>query len=63
MSEYETTLMFNSVNKKQRLRKLTKEEKVLKLIKGGFESIHDMTIEEFFNIYRCFLENNPEKLL
>jgi len=41
----------------------TNEEKVIRLIKGGFEEQHGISFEEFQKVYKEILENNPEKLI
>ncbi len=41
----------------------TKEERVVDIIKGGFEKHFNMTIKEFQSIYEEMLETNPEKLV
>lgn len=41
----------------------TDEEKVLKILKGGFEKEFGMTYEKFKEIYETILEENPEKLI
>lgn len=59
----EVNISYSTKNRHQQLKTMTKEDKVISLVKGGFESIHDMTIEEFFMIYKEMLNNNPEKLM
>jgi len=41
----------------------TEEEKVVKLLKGGFEEKCGITFTKFIEIYHNILENNPEKLI
>jgi len=41
----------------------TPEEKVIDIVKGGFEAHFGMTIEEFQKVYETIVEKNPEKLL
>lgn len=44
-------------------KKKSKEERVVDIIKGGFENHFNMTIQEFQAIYEHMLANNPEKLV
>lgn len=41
----------------------TKEEKVIRLIKGEFDVYHGMSVEEFFSIYNTLIYQEPEKLI
>lgn len=41
----------------------TPEEKVIDIVKGGFEKKFGMTIQEFQKIYDDIVENSPEKLI
>ena len=41
----------------------TPEEKVIDIVKGGFEKKFGMTIQEFQEIYDELVENSPEKLI
>jgi nitric oxide reductase large subunit len=41
----------------------TPEEKVIDIVKGGFEKKFGMTIQEFQEIYDDLVENSPEKLI
>ena len=50
---------FFSCDKKQK----TKEEIVLKLLKGDFEKNNGITFEDFIETYNKILENSPEKLI
>lgn len=49
--------------KKQTIEPETDEEKVIRLMKGGFEKHHGITFERFIEIYHCILEKSPEKLI
>ena len=41
----------------------TPEEKVIDIVKGGFENKFGMSIQEFQEIYDGLVENSPEKLI
>jgi len=41
----------------------TEEDKVIKILKGGFEKKFNMSFEKFIEIYNNILENSPEKLI
>lgn len=42
---------------------MKKEEKVIRLVKGEFEVYHDMTADEFVDIYIEMKNIYPEKLI
>jgi len=42
---------------------VSKEEKVIKLLKGGFEEQHGFSVDDFIKISNDILENNPEVLI
>jgi hypothetical protein len=42
---------------------LSEEEKVVKLLKGGFEEKHGLTFDKFIEVYNKLLQDNPEKLI
>ena len=39
------------------------QDKVVKLLKGGFEKIHGITFERFMEVYYEIVETCPEKLI
>ena len=41
----------------------TIEDKVVDIVKGGFEEKFGMTIQEFQEVYENIVENNPERLI
>ena len=41
----------------------TIEEKVVDIVKGGFEEKFDMTIQEFQDVYEKLVEEEPERLI
>lgn len=41
----------------------TKEQKVVRLLKGDFEKYTGMSYEEFDEIHKRLIENYPEKLI
>lgn len=41
----------------------TKQEFVLRLLKTDFEKIHNISVNEFMEIYRNITDNTPEKLI
>jgi len=41
----------------------TIEEKVVDIVKGGFEEKFGMTIQEFQEVYERIIETEPEKLI
>ena len=42
---------------------MTKQEKVIRLVKGGMQQQTGMSVEEFILIYKDLLINYPEKLI
>lgn len=47
----------------QRNIKETKEETVIRLLKGGFEEQHGMSFDEFVKIQNDLIKHKPEKLI
>lgn len=41
----------------------TKEERVIDIVCGGFEKHFNMSLDEFNDIYKKILEDDPEKLI
>lgn len=39
------------------------DDKVMQLIKGGFEQVHGMSFNEFIDRYHLICEKHPEKLI
>ena len=45
------------------LKPLTPEQRVINLLKGGFESRCGISFDEFIKVYNDLLEHSPEKLI
>ena len=45
------------------LKPMTPQERVINLLKGGFESRCGISFDEFIKVYNDLLEHSPEKLI
>lgn len=54
---------FKKFDNIQRWKELTKEQKVVRLVKGGFEIQNGMPFVYFLNCYKKLIEDHPEKLI
>ena len=45
------------------LKPMTPQERVINLLKGGFENRCGISFDEFIQVYNELLEHNPEKLI
>ena len=45
------------------LKPMTPQERVISLLKGGFENRCGISFDEFIQVYNELLEHNPEKLI
>lgn len=59
--DYQTIVALKGMLEKEK--EVSDEDKVIGIVKGGFEKHFGMTMERFNEIYESIMETNPEKLI